>query len=133
MWKQQIPALSKDFKLIIWDMRGHGRSDYPDDPLAYSEHHTVEDIGALLDEVGGKGTRAIVGGLSLGGYMSLAFYRMYPERCTALLIIDTGPGFKKDSARDGWNKHALKQADEFEKNGLKLLQAQSAERSQVSH
>jgi len=57
--------------LILWDMRGHGQSDYPEDPNAYSEALTVADIAALLDAVGAQ--RAIVGGLSLGGYMSLAF------------------------------------------------------------
>ena len=61
-------------------------------------------MAALLDEVGAD--KAIVGGLSLGGYMSLAFYRNHPERVRALLIIDTGPGFKKDDAREVWNKRA---------------------------
>ncbi|KAF2171583.1 hypothetical protein M409DRAFT_17823 [Zasmidium cellare ATCC 36951] len=134
MWHAQIPTLSAAFKLILWDMRGHGRSDSPSDPSAYSEAHTVEDIGALLDVVcGTTGTKAVVGGLSLGGYMSLAFYRMYPERCTALLIIDTGPGFKKDAAREGWNSHALEQAEAFEKDGLAVLSRESPERAQVSH
>src|SRR6202045_3996740 len=59
-------------------MRGHGQSDYPDDPQSYSEALTVADMAALLDEVGAKS--AIVGGLSLGGYMSLAFYRAHPDR-----------------------------------------------------
>lgn len=133
MWHGQISTLSKDFKLILWDMRGHGRSDYPDDPLAYSEEHTVEDIGSLLDEVSGKDSMAVVGGLSLGGYMSMAFYRMHPERCTALLIIDTGPGFKKDAAREGWNCNAIRQAEEFERRGLDVLTELSPERARVSH
>jgi len=78
MWQGQIEALSKHHKLILWDMRGHGQSDYPDDPNAYSEALTVADMAALLDEVGAG--KAIVGGLSLGGYMSLAFYRSHLER-----------------------------------------------------
>ena len=78
MWKGQIEALSKHHKLVLWDMRGHGQSDYPDDPAAYSEALTVADMAALLDAVGAK--TAIVGGLSLGGYMSLAFYRAHPDR-----------------------------------------------------
>ena len=85
-------------------MRGHGQSDYPADPLAYSEALTVGDMAALLDTVGAD--NAIIGGLSLGGYMSLAFVRAHPDRVRALLIIDTGPGFKKDEARDAWNKRA---------------------------
>jgi pimeloyl-ACP methyl ester carboxylesterase len=131
MWKGQIEALSKDHQLVLWDMRGHGQSDYPDDPAAYSEALTVADMAALLDEIGAES--AIVGGLSLGGYMSLAFYRAHPERVRALLIIDTGPGFKNDDARDAWNKRAHETGDAFEREGLAVLQSLSRERSTVSH
>jgi pimeloyl-ACP methyl ester carboxylesterase len=123
MWRGQVQALSRHHRLILWDMRGHGQSDYPDDPEAYSEAHTVGDMAALLDEVGAR--RAIVGGLSLGGYMSLAFYRAHPERVRALLIIDTGPGFKKDEAREAWNKRAYDTAERFEREGLSALQSTS--------
>ena len=131
MWDGQIEALSKHHKLVLWDMRGHGRSDYPDDPAAYSEALTVGDMAALLDEIGAD--RAIVGGLSLGGYMSLAFYRAHPKRVRALLIIDTGPGFKKDQAREAWNKRAHDTADRFEREGLEVLKSLSRERSTVRH
>jgi pimeloyl-ACP methyl ester carboxylesterase len=131
MWQGQVAALSKHHKLVLWDMRGHGLSDYPDDPASYSEALTVADMAALLDEVGAES--AIVGGLSLGGYMSLAFHRAHPERVRALLIIDTGPGFKKDDARDAWNTRAHATADRFEREGLAVLQSASRERSSVSH
>jgi pimeloyl-ACP methyl ester carboxylesterase len=131
MWQGQIEALSKHHRLVLWDMRGHGESDYPDDPTAYSEALTIADMAALLDEVGAKS--AIVGGLSLGGYMSLAFYRAHPERVRALLIIDTGPGFKKDDARDAWNKRAFETGERFEREGLAVLKAGSRERSTVTH
>jgi pimeloyl-ACP methyl ester carboxylesterase len=131
MWQGQIEALSRHHKLVLWDMRGHGQSDYPDERAAYSEALTVADMAALLDEVGAG--RAIVGGLSLGGYMSLAFYRAYPDRVRALLIIDTGPGFRKDDARDAWNKRAHETGDRFEREGLAVLKAASRERSSVSH
>jgi pimeloyl-ACP methyl ester carboxylesterase len=131
MWNGQIEALSKQHQLILWDMRGHGQSDYPADPAAYSEALTVADIAALLDEVGAD--RAIVGGLSLGGYMSLAFYRAHPERVSALLIIDTGPGFKKHDAREVWNERARATADRFDREGLDVLKSASRERSTVSH
>jgi pimeloyl-ACP methyl ester carboxylesterase len=131
MWKGQVEALSKHYRLVLWDMRGHGQSDYPDDPAAYSEALTVGDIAALLDEVGAE--KAIVGGLSLGGYMSLAFYRAHPERVATLLIIDTGPGFKKDDAREVWNKRARDTAERFEREGLEVLKSASRERSTVSH
>jgi esterase/lipase len=112
-------------------MRGHGRSDYPDDPSEYSEKATVEDIAALLGAVGTK--KAIVGGLSLGGYMSLAFYSAYPDRVTALLIIDTGPGFRNDEAREAWNKNALATASKLEAEGLSLLKSTSPERATSEH
>src|ERR1700723_4623140 len=131
MWQGQVEALSKHHKLVLWDMRGHGRSDYPDAPAAYSEALTVADMAALLDAVGAN--RAIVGGLSLGGYMSLAFYRAHPERVSALLIIDTGPGFKKDDARETWNQRAHDTGDRFEREGLAVLKSASRERATVNH
>jgi pimeloyl-ACP methyl ester carboxylesterase len=131
MWQSQVEALSKHHKLVLWDMRGHGQSDYPDNPAAYSEALTVADMAALLDEIGADS--AIVGGLSLGGYMSLAFYRAHPQRVRALLIIDTGPGFKKDDAREAWNKRAHETGDRFEREGLAVLKSFSRERSSVSH
>ena len=131
MWEGQIEALSKHHTLVLWDMRGHGQSDYPDDPSAYSEALTVADMAALLDAIGAQ--TAIVGGLSLGGYMSLAFYRAHPDRARALLIIDTGPGFKKDDAREAWNKRARETGDRFEREGLAVLKSGSRERSTVTH
>lgn len=131
MWQGQVAALSKNHQLVLWDMRGHGQSDYPGDPAAYSEALTVGDIAALLDEVGAD--KAIVGGLSLGGYMSLAFHRSHPDRVRALLIIDTGPGFKKDSARETWNRRARDTGDRFEREGLEVLKSASRERSGVTH
>src|SRR5258707_3228033 len=131
MWRGQIEALSKHHKLVLWDMRGHGQSDYPEDLKAYSEALTVADMAALLDEVGAE--NAIVGGLSLGGYMSLAFYRANPERVRALLIIDAGPGFRKDDAREAWNRGAHETGNRFEREGLAVLKLPSRQRSDVSH
>lgn len=131
MWQGQVEALSKDHQLVIWDMRGHGQSDSPDDPALYSEPATVADMAALLDTVGAKS--AIIGGLSLGGYMSLAFHRVHPERTEALLIIDTGPGYKNDEAREGWNRTSLKTAQRYETEGLNGLEAGSPERRLARH
>jgi pimeloyl-ACP methyl ester carboxylesterase len=131
MWQGQVAALARHHTLVLWDMRGHGQSDYPDDQSAYSEALTVADMAALLDKVDAKS--AIVGGLSLGGYMSLAFYRAHPQRVRALLIIDTGPGFKKDDAREAWNKRAHETGDRFEREGLAVLKSLSPERSSVRH
>jgi pimeloyl-ACP methyl ester carboxylesterase len=59
----------------------------------------------------------VLGGLSLGGYLSLAFYRKYPQRVAALVLADTGPGFRKDEARQNWNERAYAQADRLAQAG----------------
>ena len=131
MWRGQIDALAKAFTLVLWDMRGHGRSASPADPDAYSETATVADMAALLDEL--DAPSAIVGGLSLGGYMSLAFYRALPQRVRALIVVDTGPGFKNPEAREGWNRVARQRAEAFEQNGLAALEGASSEVSASQH
>jgi len=125
MWAGQIDPLAPHFKVVTWDMRGHGQSDYPQDQGAYSEEATVADMAALLDAVDARD--AVVGGLSLGGYMSLAFHATHPERTRALLIIDTGPGYKNDQARDGWNANAIARAERYEAEGFGDLSRASAE------
>ena len=119
MWDGQVAALKDRYQVIVWDMRGHGESDYPRDAKLYSEALTVGDMTALLDLAGAK--KAIVAGLSLGGYMSLAFNASHPERVRALMLFDTGPGFKKDEARARWNETARQRADTLEAKGLAAL------------
>jgi pimeloyl-ACP methyl ester carboxylesterase len=131
MWDGQRDAFGKHFTLITWDMRGHGKSDYPDDPAAYSQVLTVGDMAAILDATGFA--RAIVGGLSLGGFMSLAFHAAHRERVRALLIIDTGPGFRNDEARAGWNDYAIRTAEGFEADGLSRLAGRSREMNPAVH
>jgi pimeloyl-ACP methyl ester carboxylesterase len=131
MWEGQVKPFSETYKLITWDMRGHGRTDYPDDLTAYSEAETVADMAAILDAVGVR--KAVIGGLSLGGYMSLAFHLAHPERTEALLIIDTGPGYKSDEPRQGWNATAIRRAENFEKNGLPPAGSGGAETRAAPH
>lgn len=119
MWDGQIEAFKDRHRVIVWDMRGHGQSDYPEDPSLYSEALTVEDMKAILDACGVD--QAIIGGLSLGGYMTMAFHLAHPERCRALMLFDTGPGYKKDEAREEWNSMALARAERLENEGLAAL------------
>ena len=116
MWTGNLPALTKERQVITWDIRGHGRSDSPDDPSRYSEALSVEDMAALLDLLGAE--QAVIGGLSLGGYLSLAFHLRYPERVAALVLCDTGPGYRRDEPRAGWNAMVARTADNFEQRGL---------------
>ncbi len=119
MWTGQVEALSTTHTLIVWDMRGHGNSDSPADPALYSEAATTADMAALLDAVGVRS--AVIGGLSLGGYMSLSFHVAYPQRVDALMLFDTGPGYRSDNGRAGWNRIAAQRAKELETKGLAAL------------
>ncbi|MDX1383999.1 MAG: alpha/beta hydrolase [Thermoanaerobaculia bacterium] len=127
MWEGQVEALRDRYRVITWDMRGHGRSDYPEDPDAYSEAATVGDMAAILDEC--EAPAAAIGGLSLGGYMSLAFHFAHPERTRCLLLFDTGPGYKSDEGRAEWNRTSLARADDLESRGFDALSSSREVRS----
>ncbi|MCK9485930.1 MAG: alpha/beta fold hydrolase [Dehalococcoidia bacterium] len=118
-WDAQVEALSRDHQVITWDMRGHGLSASPEDPEAYSEEATAADMAAILDVCGVE--QAAVGGLSLGGYMSLAFHLAHPDRVRALLLFDTGPGFRSDASREQWNETARRRGDRLDERGLDYL------------
>ncbi len=119
MWRGQVEAMARDWRVITWDVRGHGRSASPEDPMLYSEAACVGDMAAILDACGARG--AVVGGLSLGGYLSLGFFVAFPERVRALLLFDTGPGYRDDAGRARWNQLAEDYARAFETKGLEAL------------
>lgn len=121
MWEPNLAELGAARQVITWDMRGHGRSSAPDDPGEYTHAACVADMAALLDSAGMS--RAVVGGLSLGGYLSLAFYLAHPERVAALMLFDTGPGFRNDQARQEWNDRAVAVAERLERDGMSASQA----------
>ena len=116
MWDGQVAAFADRWRLVLWDMRGHGKSGDPADPARYSQALTVGDMAAVLDASGVE--RAIIGGLSLGGVMSLAFHLAHPARVRALVLCDTGPGFRNPEARRQWNARAEARACELEAKGL---------------
>lgn len=113
MWDRNVDALSADRPVIVWDMRGHGSSDAPDDMARYSEQISVADMAAILDAAGAD--RAVLGGMSLGGYLSLAFHLAHPQRVAALVLVDTGPGYRNDEARDRWNAWVQRRAQQLER------------------
>ena len=115
MWRPQFTAWT-GYRVIGWDMRGHGGTDSPATQDAYTEKLTVEDMAALLRHLDVE--RAVIGGLSLGGYLSLEFQHAHPEMVRALVLCNTGPGYRKDDARDGWNDFSINYAKRFEEKGL---------------
>jgi pimeloyl-ACP methyl ester carboxylesterase len=127
MWDGQVAALSDRWRVIVWDMRGHGRSDSPEDQDLYSEAHSIADMAAILRACGE--TRAVIGGLSLGGVASLGFHLRHPEMTRALMLFDTGPGFRNEAARAEWNARAVRRAEEIEARGIAALGARAETRA----
>jgi pimeloyl-ACP methyl ester carboxylesterase len=125
MWDGQRRALGDRYRIISWDMRGHGQTESPADPAQYSAALTVGDVRELLRHCGVE--RAVVGGLSLGGYVALAFYLAHPEMVRALVICDSGPGYRNAVARAAWNTRAQVRAAELEAKGLDALAGRSRE------
>ena len=83
IWDAQAEALARTHRVVRPDLRGLGASSVPDGP--YLMEVLASDIAAALDALGIE--RAALAGHSLGGYVSLAFARMYTERVTHLALV----------------------------------------------
>ncbi len=85
MWEPQVAGLAHRHRVITIDLRGHGESDAP--LWRYTLDGFAGDIKGLLDHLGIA--RATFVGLSMGGYILFALYRMYPALFHALALADT--------------------------------------------
>ena len=85
MWAEQESALSSYHRVITIDLRGHGESDAP--LWHYSLDQAADDVCALLDHL--SIAQALFVGLSMGGYILLAFYRKYADRVKGMVLADT--------------------------------------------
>jgi pimeloyl-ACP methyl ester carboxylesterase len=83
-WRFQMPVLSKDSRVIAIDLPGHGQSDKPH--VAYTPDLFARAINAVLIDAGVQ--RAVLVGHSLGTPIIRQFYRMYPKKTAALVIVD---------------------------------------------
>lgn len=117
---QVAPLVAAGAQLVLWDYRGHGRSESPESPSAYTLDRVVEDLGQVLDWAA-PGQPAVVGGLSFGGLASLHFAYRSPERVRGLLLIDSGPGFKNPEAQARWEASVEKTASYIESRGLQAF------------
>lgn len=83
LWDRQFLPFAREHRVIRYDARGFGRSERPNAPFS-----PYEDLRAVLDGVGV--TRAALVGLSLGGLTAIDFAIAYPERVTALVLVNSG-------------------------------------------
>jgi len=85
LWNEQIAALSNSYRVIAPDLRGFGETEASEGPATMNR--MAQDVAQLLDQL--EIPRAAVGGLSMGGYVALAFYKLFPSRVRALVLADT--------------------------------------------
>ncbi len=109
MWAPQVEPLSSAHRLIVYDMRGHGRSAAPYALSDYSLDIVVEDHYQLMRALGLE--RAVIGGLSLGGFVSLHFQARHPDMVAGLILADTGAGYRgpgpsMDQTNQVWRRTA---------------------------
>jgi pimeloyl-ACP methyl ester carboxylesterase len=116
MFAASARSLSRDRRVVTWDLRGHGDSDYPPNSAAYSVPIVVDDMIAILDALGAE--RAVLAGHSLGGFVSLELATAQPERVAALVLIGTGPGYRSDVSRAEWNQMVEQYAHRLDTRGL---------------
>ncbi|HLM01322.1 MAG TPA: alpha/beta fold hydrolase [Pyrinomonadaceae bacterium] len=114
MWQMQIEALADaGFRVILPDLRGFGENHN------FADINSMEDLATdvkdLMDNL--KIERAIIGGLSMGGYVTFNFYRLFPERFAGLLLFDTNPAADSEEKRQS----RFDLIDEIEKSGAQAL------------
>jgi pimeloyl-ACP methyl ester carboxylesterase len=102
MWDEQLSFLSKRFHIIAPDLRGFGHSESSGGQ--YSIDEMAADVASLLQLIGIDS--AVLVGLSMGGYVAMAFYRNHPQLVRALVLADTRPGADTPEARDRRHKSA---------------------------
>ena len=89
-WEPQVNFFSRRYQVITYCHRGYPPSGVPDDPEAYSQDHQVEDLYRLLQHLGIN--QAYIGGLSMGGTVTVGFAIAHPEMCRALIVASAGAG-----------------------------------------
>jgi 3-oxoadipate enol-lactonase len=94
MFAHQVDALAPEFRVITWDERGFGETEFDGKPFSYWD--SAADCLGLLDHLGID--RAVLAGMSQGGFLSLRAALLAPERVRALVLIDTQSGVE-DPAR----------------------------------
>jgi len=119
VWAPEVMPLSWERTLVMYDVRGHGRSSVPPDASDYSMPVFAADLAALLHGIGID--RAHIGGVSMGGMVTAQFAVDYPEMCESALICDSTCGNAADNGPAGdWERRL--------KMGIALLSASVKER-----
>ena len=104
MWADQIAEMKQHHRVIVPDLRGHGDTAVTQTPATMQSMAT--DVAALLESL--NISRATIGGLSMGGYVALAFYRLFPLRVRSLVLADTRAQADTDEGKQNREQQAEK-------------------------
>jgi 3-oxoadipate enol-lactonase len=107
LWDDIAPLLEDRFDLILPDLRGFGESTTVDAPDSMDEY--ASDIAGLLDQLGIQ--KAVIAGHSMGGYVALAFARLYPARVSGLALISSQVLADPSDRKEGRYKSAADVAE----------------------
>jgi pimeloyl-ACP methyl ester carboxylesterase len=108
MWREQVEELRQNHRVIVPDLRGHGESAVTPGPATMES--MALDVASLLETL--NISRATIGGLSMGGYVALAFYRLFPLRVRSLVLADTRPQEDNEEGKENREKQAEKALNE---------------------
>ncbi len=97
IWQPQIEALAKNFRVIAPDLRGHGESAAP--AGVYNMSTFADDLDALIEAR--QCGPVVLAGHSMGGYISFAFYRRYPQKVRGLALFCTRAGADSEEGKAG--------------------------------
>ncbi len=123
-WRPQVePLVAAGARVVLHDFRGHGLSQAPDDPAAYTMEQVLDDLGRVIDWGAGDEAAAgvVLAGHSFGGLASLHYTAKHPERVRGLVLLATGPGFKKPEAAQKWAEQTERTASYLEERGLEAF------------
>lgn len=115
-WEPQMRFFARRYRCISYAARGYAPSDIPETVDAYSQRIAVEDAIAVLDALGIE--KAHIVGLSMGGFATLHFGLIAPERALSLTVAGAGYGCEKE-LEDYFRGVSLEVADNFEKQGAR--------------
>ncbi len=99
MFRPQVDVLEEDYRCISWDEPGFGGTPVPG---AFDYWDLADLAVGLLDRLGVE--RAVLVGMSQGGYLSLRAALAHPDRVKALVLIDTEPGVDDEETREGYRE-----------------------------
>lgn len=105
-WEKQVPHFTDSYKVITFDVRGHGRSSKPPGP--YSIVQFAQDTAGLLEEL--NSTPAHVIGISMGGMIAFELGVNYPEVVESLTIVNSYPEMRVESFAERlmvWRRYLL--------------------------